>query len=128
MLEGAVDRSLWFISGFILPDKQEEKIKSFADDTTLYLRNLKSITQSLKMFNKYEKATGAKLNKKKSKGLWAGSFKNRTDSVEGIDFSNKVLQILGVGFGNSNTSRENWKTVMEKFTNCLKIEYQKSVI
>ncbi|XP_070538241.1 uncharacterized protein [Ptychodera flava] len=109
------------ISGYILPDKQEEKIKSFADDTTLYLRNLKSITQSLKMFNKYEKATGAKLNKKKSKGLWTGSFKNRTDSVEGIDFSNKVLQILGVGFGNSNTSRENWKTVMEKFTNCLKI-------
>ena len=87
----------------------------------LYLTDIDSVKNSLAQFNIYERATGAKLNKNKSNGLWAGSLRHRTDSIEGINFSNKKLQILGVWFGNSNLYRENWNPVLTKFRNCLNL-------
>ena len=53
------------IVGIILPNEKEEKLKSYADDTTLYLTNVESVKNSLAQFDIYERATGAKLNKNK---------------------------------------------------------------
>ena len=41
------------IAGFILPDNKEERIKSYADDTTLYLVNVESVTNSYKCIDNH---------------------------------------------------------------------------
>ena len=57
----------------------------------------------------YEKATGAKINYEKTKGLWVGSWKNRTDDpfqeidphqTKRIKWTNKNVEYLGVYVGN----------------------------
>ena len=70
------------IHGLRPPDSQAEvKLSQFADDTTLLLTDEPSITETLHTFDLYERTSGAKINKSQCKGLWCGSFAQRTDQL-----------------------------------------------
>ena len=47
----------------------------FVDDTQLYNRNEESVEQAFKVLNKYEKASGSKINYEKTKGYLSGGEK-----------------------------------------------------
>ena len=67
----------------------------------------------------YEKASGAKINKDKSEGLWLGSFKNGLDSPLCFSWKKKSLKILGLYFGTEDTNKLNWEPQVSKFTKTL---------
>ena len=56
----------------------------------------------------FEKASGAKLNQSKSRGLWLGGWCGRTDSPVALDWSSTKLKILGVFLGLGNLEEDNW--------------------
>jgi hypothetical protein len=68
-----------------LPDGTESKIKGYADDTNLCLRDLESIQELFKTLELYSKATEAKLNKDETKILLAGSLKDNEKDLENLD-------------------------------------------
>ena len=55
----------------------EIKIVNFADDTTIFLRDIECLTRIQAILNLYEKASSSKINLSKSQALWAGTYKNR---------------------------------------------------
>ena len=67
------------IKGPELPNDNSLKVLGFADDTNFLLRDNNSILESMKTIEKFEKATGAKLNKDKTKIYGLGAWKERVE-------------------------------------------------
>ncbi|KAK2552210.1 Transposon TX1 uncharacterized 149 kDa protein [Acropora cervicornis] len=102
------------IHGLLPPGSTDVEVKltQFADDTTLLLVNDDSIAEAFKTFDLYERASGAKINKHKCKGLWCGSFASRLDQPFGFEWFNDYIpdKVLGQFIGNVDCSRLNWET------------------
>ena len=80
------------IHGIRPPDSQEElKLSQYADDTTLLLSDDPSIDEVFRTFNLYERASGAKINKGKCKGLWCGAFAHRNEQLGDFDWFNDFI-------------------------------------
>ena len=69
------------IEGIKIPcpngENMEVKISMFADDTQMYHSTEESIKEGFALIDKYCKASGAKLNWKKTKGVYIGAWKDR---------------------------------------------------
>ena len=110
------------IHGLRPPDSQSEvKLSQFADDTTLLLIDEQSITETFNIFELYERASGAKINKSKCKGLWCGAFAHRRDQLYGFDWFNDFIpeKILGQFFGNVDCTQMNWNSKIQKINNII---------
>ena len=110
------------IHGIKPPGSQAEaKLSQFADDTTLLLTDEQSITETFHVFDLYERASGAKINKNKCKGLWSGSLSYRTDQIYGFDWFNDFIpeKVLGQFFGNVNCTTMNWNVKVQKINNII---------
>ena len=63
------------IHGLRPPDSNAEvKLSQSANDTTLLLIDDQAIAKNFRTFDKYERASGVKINLSKCKGLWCGAF------------------------------------------------------
>jgi hypothetical protein len=73
---------LYNIEGLKLPGSPEQcKIVVFSDDSTGILTTDKSINKFLYLINLFGRlASGSKLNKNQTKGLWLGAWKDRKDN------------------------------------------------
>lgn len=60
-------------------------ISQYADDTSLVLTSDDSIRACFETYALFEAASGAKLNRSKSKGLWLGAWSGRTDPPVALD-------------------------------------------
>ena len=70
------------------------------NDTTIFLRDIDSLTRIQTILKLYEKASSSKINLSKSLALWAGSYKNRYYKPENMEWSNFSVKILGINFDN----------------------------
>ena len=59
----------------ILFGKYEHKIYQYADDATIFVRDVESIPLVMKCIAKFSSFAGPHLNLKKTKGLWLGCLK-----------------------------------------------------
>ena len=66
---GQLSRTCSEIRGIKLPGGRECKISQYADDNTCFVTNDCGLLKVLDVFEKYGRASGAKLNRTKSKGL-----------------------------------------------------------
>ena len=67
------------------------------------------MTAAFETYDLYEKASGSKLNRVKSKGLWLGSWRGRLDPPVDLDWSSLKLKVLGVFIGAGDLVEENWR-------------------
>ena len=74
----------------------ETVLSQFADDTNALLMSERSIFALFESLALYEKGSGAKVNTSKTKGLWLGSNRGRTDSPLGLTWTSKSITILGL--------------------------------
>ena len=110
------------IHGIRPPDSHEElKLSQYADDTTLSLSDDQSIDEVFSTFDLYERASGAKINKGKCKGLWCGAFAHRTEQLGDFDWLNDFIpdKILGQFIGNVDCTRRNWEAKIQKINNII---------
>ena len=98
------------IEGFLLPGAsgRQARVRLYADDTTVLLRDLPSLASLLDCINIYEKGSGAKLNRSKSEAMWLGAWRSRPDEPFGLTWVTK-MKILGAFFGNVNVEQDNWQ-------------------
>lgn len=101
--------------------KIKHKISQYADDTSITVVGNKSIDRIEYHLNLYEKASGAKVNRKKCEGLWLGSNKNRTDKPLGYKWFTDKIKILGIYIGNNNTEKASWEEKITKFKKVLNL-------
>jgi len=120
------------IHGIQIPNSEIESIIfQHADDTTLTVRNKKSIAAIFHTFDQYSRASGAKLNKDKTEIMSLGSGNLNNSDLEHlhIDESCDVLQILGVYLGKNESLCDelNWKPRLTKLKATLNLWKQRHV-
>ena len=58
----------------------EIKTTMYADDTTIFLSDTKSISQQLELLNQFKVVSGLEVNSTKTEAMWLGKWKNRCDT------------------------------------------------
>ena len=98
------------------------KIAQLADDTTLFLKDEKSIIKVLKFLEDFEKTSGLKMNKDKTEGVWLGKKRSCKKQIQGLKWTDQPVKALGVWFGYDRLKCEqlNWEPKVAKFENVLK--------
>lgn len=112
------------IRGVVIPNTNvEEKVFVHADDTTLTLVDKNSVSETFRVLELYEKASGAKLNKEKSEVLALGKGKICSNDLKiwKIKECDEVLQLLGIWVGKNKTLCEklNWEGKVQSITKLL---------
>ena len=102
-------------------------ISQYADDTTLLCTSDVEIKESFNVYDKYESASGAKLNLDKCKGLWCGSWKGRTDPPVCLQWSSESLVCLGITIGHGDLSHANWDKRLDNFSKVIQSWRQRSL-
>ena len=95
-----------------------EKIVSvhYMDDTTIIIKQNRCFKEVIKELEQYEEATEARVNYKKTKGLWTGSWRGRrTTPIEGIKWTSGDVENLGIYFGNENPAFKTFQKIVPKF-------------
>ena len=95
-----------------------EKIVSlhYMDDTTIIIKQNRCFKEVIKELELYERATEAKVNYKKTKGLWTGSWKGRrTSPMPGIKWTSEDVRNLGIFFGNDNPALKTFQEIVPEF-------------
>ena len=96
------------------------KIKQLADDTTLFLKDKEDMNKSLQILSSFERFSGLKLNKDKTKALYLGS-QERDQSLP-FTTVNKI-KILGIYFETNKmakTIEENWNGRIHRLMTLIK--------
>ena len=102
------------IAGVQLPNSMEQfRCSGYADDTTVAATSDTSLHETLTTYDLYERASGARLNRGKSKAMWAGSWKDRTDTPYGLQWV-KDLPLLGATFNVGDYSIPTWEPAVSK--------------
>jgi len=64
--------------------KKEIKVSLYADDTTVFVRDLDSVCHLLTLLDKFKNLPGLEINTTKSGGMWLGCWKNNTETEYSI--------------------------------------------
>ncbi|PIK40541.1 hypothetical protein BSL78_22605 [Apostichopus japonicus] len=99
---------------FVVPGGAKVKCAQYADDVTCVVSSLgsfRALSQDLSIF---ERATGAKLNPEKTKGLRLGSWRYR-DLPFGASWSDQNIKINGIWFGYDAPCDVTWSERAEVF-------------
>ena len=73
----------------------EVKIGMYADDTTMFLDSQQSVCRALHILDEFRRASGLEINRAKTKLMWIGSTRYKTEEVCGIEAISKI-KILGI--------------------------------
>ena len=115
------------IEGFLLPGAKgtHYKVGQYADDTTSFVKSIRSLEQLFNVIKLYEQGSGARLNVSKTEAMWLGAWKSRTDQPLGLTWVTK-MKILGIVFG-LVTERDNWQPKLEKLEKHLNLWKSRSL-
>ena len=102
------------ICGIIFFHKQL-KISQFADDTSLICSNLISVQNALLILNEFGILSGLKLNESKTKAIWLGPWKQRTERPLNFIWTKEPLKILGIyiSYDKAGNERKNLNQKIE---------------
>ena len=118
------------IKGIKIPGGENKKCIAYADDTNFILSNYSSINKVIEIFTLYSKASGAKINKQKTKAMAIGPLKPSNLNCEWLEWV-KEIKILGIYFQNSRNpgTKKQWETILNKIiTRINKFGYKHTTI
>ena len=78
----------------------EIKVANFADNTTIFLRDITWLIRIQVILKLYEDASSSKINFSKVKPFGSGAYKNRMDQPGQMEWSQFFIKTLADHFGN----------------------------
>ena len=99
----------------------EVKLVSYVDDTQFFSSTEESIVETFKTANKFEKASGAKINKTKTVGLYLGAWRNKIPLFKEITWTKTNVKTLGINHGYEVDENEIWMEKVNKIKSCIQI-------
>ena len=106
------------IKGISVGD-EEIKHTLYADDTTLFVKDLESVQELLEMLEKFRRCSGLELNKSKTEAMWLGLWAGRKDKPFGFRWPEVSVYALGIHFTNNSSTSQGHPTT-ESFQRCQK--------
>lgn len=101
------------IKGYTLTGT-EVKVLAYADDLAILVADKKSVTTVFEEIDQYCKASGAKINKDKSVGIWGGVWGTTPVQFEGIRWQTMPTTYLGVPLEYSANTNVMWRELATK--------------
>ena len=100
----------------------ETKLLQFADDTTAVLSDLNSANVLFSLLKEFEKASGLKLNVKKTEAMWIGSLRSCEDQPLGVKWQTCV-KFLGIHitYDIKLSVEKNFKQRLKKIKNVINL-------
>ena len=106
------------IDGFSLPGRRCIKLCQYADDTSIIIMSDFSLEAVFKLFQRYKRASGAKLNVTKSHGLLLGTWASRQSLPVALDWSSHSITVMGAKLMNV-LDDSNWTAPLEELDHTL---------
>ena len=79
----------------IARDKHNEvKLSPYADDTTVLLSDVQSVSKLFDLLSLFERCSGLKLDQTKSEMLWLGCMRHRKDTILDLQMSGEPVYVL----------------------------------
>ncbi len=101
------------LRGIAVPGGSRARVSAYADDVSAFVSSRSDIEAVQKALDRYEKVTGAKINRDKSSGLRLGAWKG-VDLPGRFGWTDGPVRILGVWFGPDLQLEKNWSEVRAK--------------
>ena len=116
------------IEGFLLAGAagSQFRVNQYANDTTVFLKDGRSLLGLFRAISLYERGLGAKLNKGKTKAMWLGQWRDRVDELLGLTWVKKI-KLLGIVFGSVDVERDNWEPRISKLEKSLSLWKSRSL-
>lgn len=86
------------IKGIAIDKHNEVKLSQYADDTSVLLSDVQSVSKLFDLLSLFERCSGLKLNQTKSEMLWLGYMRHRKDTILDLQMSGEPVYALGVHF------------------------------
>ena len=102
-------------------ETSEAKINAYVDDSQFFVTTEGSIVECFKVLDSFEKASGAKVNKVKTYGLYIGPWKNKTPEFTEIKWTRNNVKTLGIHHGYNIDKDAIWLGKINKIKNCIKV-------
>ena len=87
--------------------EHEIKVANFADNTTIFLRDITWLIRIQVILKLYEDTSSSKINFSKVKPFWCGAYKNRMDQLGQMKWSQFFIKTLADHFGNTILNNSN---------------------
>ena len=88
---------------------------------------MRSIDRVFFLVESYCLASGSKLNKEKTWGIWLGGWRNCADTPCNINWTNSYRKLCGVILGNGNFININWKDRRQKMSTAINIHSSRAL-
>ena len=109
------------ICGIKLPGSTDTaKLSMYADDSTAICVDDYSVEKVLYWCKRFGLASGSKLNMMKTKGMFLGKWKSRSDHPFGISWVDDI-KLLGIRYGHDLTFDDVWHPLFQKVSKTLNL-------
>ena len=78
--------------------EKEIKVSLYADDTTVFVRDIDSFEELLALLNDFINLYGLEINTIKTEGMWLGCWKKKTETPFGFHWPRNPIRALGIFF------------------------------
>ena len=105
---------------------KEHRIVQYADDTTLCVRDIKSVEHSIELIQNFSDVAGPKLDLRKTKGIWLGDLKDLgIRKCKELTFTGNPVKCLGIYIGHKvdKCRKLNWDDKLEKIKKAI-VQYR----
>ena len=104
---------------------KEFKISQYADDTTVFVSDLRSAQNLFHLLHAFQKCSGLEVNRSKTEGLWLGANKNNPEDPLDIPWPKDPVFALGIHFSYDDEAafKRNFEQKLSSMASLLNLWY-----
>ena len=108
---------------------KEFKISQYADDTTVFVSDIRSAQNLFQLLDAFQNCSGLEVNKSKTEGMWLGANKNNLEEPLDITWPKDPILALGIHFSYDEEAafQKNFEQKLSSMTSLLNLWYPRNL-